>query len=188
LLRRLAHWLMQEPELEDESLSIDAGARGLDIERSTLGAAPGAVEIIAPSGQRSSVDLGESAPGLWRGEAPATEQGLYEARSGELRAFAAIGPLNPREAAALAANPDILAPFAEATGGGVMLTGEDGARLPEVRRIERGARANGGDWIGIERNGAYVVRAATASPLGPGWLWALIGAALLMLGWRRESR
>jgi hypothetical protein len=187
LLRRLAHWLMQEPELEDESLSIDAGPRGLEIERSTLGAAPGAVEIIAPSGQRSSAELGESAPGLWRGEAPATEQGLYEARSGNLRAFAAVGPLNPREAAALAANPEILAPFADATGGGVTLTGEDGTRLPEVRRIERGARAHGDDWIGVERNGAYVVRAATAAPLGPGWLWALIGAALLMLGWRRES-
>jgi hypothetical protein len=108
LLRRLAHWLMQEPELEDESLTLDAGPRGLEIERSTLGAAPGAVEIIAPSGQRSSAELGESAPGLWRGEAPATEQGLYEARSGNLRAFAAVGPLNPREAAALAANPEIL--------------------------------------------------------------------------------
>lgn len=187
LLRRLAHWLMQEPELEDERLTIDAGPRGLEIERSTLGAAPGPVEIIAPSGARVSADLGESAPGLWRGETPAAEQGLYEARSGSLRAFAAVGPLNPREAAALAANPEILAPFAEATGGSVMLTGEDGRRLPDIRRIERGARASGENWIGIERNGAYVVRAATASPLGPGWLWALIGTALLMLGWRRES-
>ena len=187
LLRRLAHWLMQEPELEDERLSVDPGPRGLEIERSTLGAAPGPVEIISPSGQRSSASLGETAPGLYRGEAPAEEQGLYEARSGNLRAFAAVGPLNPREAAALAANPDILRPFADATGGSVFMTGENGRRLPGVRRVDRGARASGGDWIGIERNGAYVVRAAQASPLGPGWAWAVFGLALLMLGWRRES-
>jgi hypothetical protein len=187
LLRRLAHWLMQEPELEDERLSIDPSPRGLEIERSTLGAPPGPVEIIAPSGARTTAPLGESAPGLWRGETPASEQGLYEARSGNLRAFAAVGPLNPVEAAALAADPDILRPFAQATGGGVILTGEDGRRLPAVRRVDRGARASGDNWIGIERNGAYVVRAAQATPLGPGWLWALIGAALLMLGWRRES-
>jgi hypothetical protein len=80
-----------------------------------------------------------------------------------------------------------LRPFAEATGGSVFLTGEDGRRLPEVRRTDRGARASGGDWIGIERNGAYVVRAAQATPLGPGWAWAVFGLALLMLGWRRES-
>ncbi|HYD87873.1 MAG TPA: hypothetical protein VEA80_10385 [Vitreimonas sp.] len=187
LLRRLAHWLMQEPELEDERLSLEPGPRGLEIERSTLAAGVAPVEIIAPSGARSTVALGESAPGLFTGEADAEEQGLYEARSGNLRAFAAVGPLNPREAAALAADPDILRPFAEATGGSVFLTGEDGRRLPDVRRIDRGARASGGDWIGIERNGAYVVRAARASPLGPGWLWAVIGVALLMLGWRRES-
>ena len=187
LLRRLAHWLMQEPELEDERLTLEPTPRGLEIERSTLAATTGAVEIIAPSGARSSVSLGESAPGLFRGEAPATEQGLYEARSGNLHAFAAVGPLNPREAAALNADPDILRPFANATGGSVFLTGEDGRRLPDIRRVDRGANAHGSDWIGIERNGAYIVRAARATPLGPGWIWAFIGIALLMIGWRRES-
>lgn len=187
LLRRLAHWLMQEPELEDERLTIDPGPRGLEIGRSTLTPAPGSVEIISPSGQRSMATLGQTAPGLYRGEAPAPEQGLYEARSGNLRAFAAVGPLNPREAAALAANPDILRPFAEATGGSVFLTGEDGRRLPNIRRVDRNARASGGDWIGVERNGAYVVRAAQATALGPGWAWAVFGLTLLMLGWRRES-
>jgi hypothetical protein len=187
LLRRLAHWLMQEPELEDERLTLEPGPRGLEIVRSTLAPAVREIELISPSGVSSMVALGESAPGLFTGEAPAGEQGLYEARSGDLRAFAAVGPLNPREAAVLAADPDILRPFANATDGGVVLTGEDGRRLPEIRRVDRGARAQGGGWIGIERNGAYVVRAARASPLGPGWLWAFVGLALLMLGWRRES-
>ena len=187
LLRRVAHWLMQEPELEEERLTLDPTPRGLEIERATLGAAPAPVELISPSGQRSTIALGETAPGFYRGDAAAPEQGLYEARSGDLHAFAAVGPLNPREAAALAATPDILRPFAQATGGSVHLTGEDGRALPSVRRIDRGARASGDDWIGIERNGAYVVRAARASPLGPGWAWAVFGLALLMLGWRRES-
>jgi hypothetical protein len=187
LLRRLAHWLMQEPELEDERLRLDSGPHGLQIERSTLGNAPGAIDLIAPSGARSTATLEELSPGLYRGEAPAPEQGLWEARHGHLRAFAAVGPLNPREAAALNADPDILRPFAQATGGSVVMTGEDGRRLPDVRRVDRGARAAGDGWIGIERNGAYTVRAAVATPLGPGWVWALIGMALLMLGWRRES-
>jgi len=187
LLRRLAHWLMQEPELEDERLSLAPGPHGLEIERSTLEANAAPVELIAPSGARTTASLHEAAPGLWTGDAPASEQGLWEARSGDLRAFAAVGPLNPREAAALDATDEILRPFAQATGGSVVMTGEDGRRLPEIRRVDRGARASGGGWIGIERNGAYVVRAAQASPLGPGWAWAIAGLALLMLGWRRES-
>jgi len=188
MMRRLAHWLMQEPELEDERLRLDPSAHGLSITRGTLSNSAAPVELIAPSGARSTVELAQNAPGLWRAETPAPEQGLYEARAGALRAFAAIGPLNPREAAAINADPDILAPWAEASGGGVHLTGEDGSDAPEIRRIGRNDRAFGDNWIGLRNNGAYVVRAAVSSPLGPGWAWALAGLALLMLGWRREAR
>ncbi|MBY0563065.1 MAG: hypothetical protein K2P58_02670 [Hyphomonadaceae bacterium] len=187
LLRRLAHWLMREPELEDERLTLEPSAQGLEVTRSTLSDAPAPITLIAPSGERSTLPLAEQSPGFWRGRADADEQGLYEARSGALRAFAAVGPLNPREATTLAADPNILRPFAEATGGSVWMAGEDGLRLPNIRRVERGGRASGGDWIGIERNSAYTVREARATPLGPGWAWAFFGAALLMLGWRRES-
>ncbi|MEJ0060372.1 MAG: hypothetical protein WDM79_12715 [Terricaulis sp.] len=68
-----------------------------------------------------------------------------------------------------------------------MLTGEDGRNLPEIRRVARGESASGSDWIGLRRNGAYTVRAAAATPLGPSWAWAVFGVALLMLGWRREA-
>ena len=188
LLRRLAHWLMQEPELEEERLTLDANAQGLAITRSTLGAAPAPVELIAPNAERATIPLTQASPGVFRAQAPASQQGLYEARSGQLRAFAAVGPLNPREAAALNADPEILRPLAQATGGSVFMTGEDGRRVPNVRRVARGERAFGDDWIGLKRNGAYVVRAAEASPLGPGWAWAFAGVALLMLGWRREGK
>ena len=188
LLRRLVHWLMQEPELEEERLTLDPDPQGLSIERASLANAADPVEIISPSGRRATVTLSQTAPGVFRAEAPASEQGLYEAHEGTLRAFAAVGPLNPREANAIAADPTILRPYAQASGGSVVLTGEDGSRLPEIRRVDRGAPASGAGWIGIERNGAYVVRAAVATPLGPGWAWAVFGTALLMLGWRRESR
>jgi hypothetical protein len=187
LLRRLVHWLMQEPELEEERLTIDSDVHGLAIERSTLKDSTEPVDVISPSGQHTTVTLTQASPGVWRGEAPATEQGLYEAHAGALRAFAAVGPLNPKEAAAVAADPEILRPYANATGGSVVLTGEDGTHLPEVRRVDAGASAHGDGWIGIKRNGAYIVRAAVATPLGPGWAWAFAGIFLLMLGWRREA-
>jgi hypothetical protein len=188
LLRRLIHWLMQEPELEDEQLTLEPGPEGLTIERSTLGQAPGPVTLINPAGARAALDLAPAGPGLWRAAAPADLQGLYEARSDQLQAFAAVGPLNPREALALAATGELMQEVAEATGGSVVFAGEDGAALPEIRRIEPGDRAAGDGWIGLRRNGAYVVRAASAAPLGPGLVWALLGVGLFMWSWRRETR
>lgn len=187
LLRRLAHWLMQEPELEDERLTLRATAEGVTAERATLGNAPNAVEIIDPKGERRSAAFSEAAPGLYRATIATTEQGLYEARQGNLRAFAAVGPLNPKEAAAVDATGDILKPVSDATGGSVVFTGERAERLPEVRRVEKGARAHGAGWIGLERKGAYTVRASAAEPLGPGIAWAIAGLLLLLFSWRREA-
>ncbi len=187
MFRRLAHWLMQEPELEDERLALDASAEGLAIERDTLGGAPGPVTIISPSGQTGETTLVESAPGVYRGAFATGEQGLFEARAGNLRAFAARGPLNPREAANLEATDDLMRPISNASGGGVVLTGEQAQRLPQIRRVEGGARAAGDGWIGLRQNQAYVVRAAQAEPLGPGWAWAFAGLLLLLFSWRRES-
>jgi hypothetical protein len=187
LLRRLAHWLMQEPELEDERLTLRATVEGVTAERATLGNAPNAVEIIDPKGERRSAPFVESAPGLYRATVATTEQGLYEARQGNLRAFAAVGPLNPKEAAAVDATGDILKPLSDATGGAVVFTGERAERLPEVRRVEKGARASGTGWIGLERKGAYTVRASAAEPLGPGIAWAIAGLLLLLFSWRREA-
>lgn len=187
LLRRLSHWLMQEPELEDERLALEASEDGLAIEQDTLGQAPGSVTVISPSGQTTQAALTEAAPGVYRGAFATNEQGLFEARSGNLRAFAARGPLNPREASALDATRDLVEPIVEASGGGIIMTGEGGSRLPQVRRVD-GGRMAGDNWIGLRRNESYVVRAAQSEPLGPGWAWAFAGLALLMLGWRREAR
>jgi hypothetical protein len=187
LLRRLAHWLMQEPELEDERLTLVATPDGVAAERATLGAPPRAVEIIDPKGERRTSPFAEAAPGVYRATAAAAEQGLYEAREGGLRAFAAVGPLNPKEAAAVDATPDLVKPAADATGGDVVLTGERAERIPEIRRVDKGARARGPGWIGLERKGAYTVRASAAEPLGPGIAWALAGLLLLLFSWRREA-
>jgi hypothetical protein len=188
LLRRLAHWLMQEPELDDDRLTLRLKPDGLVAERTTVGAPPKDVEILDPKGKRTKIEFREASPGIYQAQTQAIEQGLYEARSGELRAFAAVGPLNPKEAAAVAATGDILKPLAEETGGGVVFTGEDGRALPELRRVERNANAHGGGWIGLERKGGYTVRSTATTPLGPGWAWAVAGLALLFFSWRREAR
>lgn len=188
LLRRLIHWLMGEPELEAERLTLAAEGQSLMVSRSSLAAAPDPVTVIAPGGEQTALALAPDGPGAWTASFPAAGLGLYEARSGALRAFAALGPLNPREIAALNATPDLVAPLAQGSGGGVILTGEAGNRLPELRRIEGGGRLSGEGWIGLRRNEAYTVRAATATPLGPAWAWALLGAVLFMAGWRRETR
>lgn len=188
LLRRLAHWLMGEPDLEEERLSMRAGADGLTLDLSTLGESSAKASVVAPNGAVNAVDLTRIGPGQFRALIPTNQQGLWEAQVGALRAFAALGPANPKEAAILTATADVVRPVLSATGGGAVFLGEDGARAPAIRRVAATDGAAGADWLGLKRRNAYNVSAAQAEPLIPGLAWAVLGFLLLLLSWRREAR
>jgi hypothetical protein len=186
LLRRLAHWLMKEPELEDERLSATIANGAILIERQTLAKTAKTVTLTYPSGRKLSLQLAQSRPGLWRASAEANELGLYRATDGSLNAVAASGPLNPKEVADMRATGAILAPVAQATGGSVRWLADVG--VPQIRRVAGGRVASGSRWIGLRANGAYRVTQIEQAPLLPVWLSLLLVLGSLLLAWRMESR
>jgi hypothetical protein len=186
LLRRLAHWLMKEPELEDERLSARIENGAIQIERQTLAAAAKPVTITYPSGQRKTIPLTESEPGLWHAAAKAGELGLYRATDGILSAVTASGPLNPKEFADVRATAAVLDPIARATGGSVHWLADRG--IPNIRRVRASDPASGDDWIGLRANGAYRVTEVEQEPLLPIWVWLLLVIGSLLFAWRMEGQ
>ena len=191
LLRRLAHWLMKEPELEENSLGATALGNQLEIVRRSLGPGPGAVEVTAPSGAVRSVELKPEGGGRATARITVDEAGLYRVSDGRLEALAAVGTLNPLEAAEVRATDERLGPIAEATGGAVLWLAETGP--PDIRRVRPGRdlygrdRIGGGGWIGLKANGDYVVRGVKQAPLLPAGLILVLGLGGLILAWRREG-
>jgi hypothetical protein len=185
LLRRLAHWLMKEPELEEERLTAAIAGGDIVIERRTMAAAAAPVILTDPSGKQTSIALSKIEPGIWRGQAKADELGLYRVTDGKLSAVAAAGPLNPKEVADMRASDAILRPVAEQSGGSVHWLADG---MPDIRRIERGHRMAGDDWIGIAANKASRVTSVEQTPLLPAWAALLLLLGTLMLAWRQEGR
>ena len=136
--------------------------------------------------ERQPSNLTKIEPGLWRATAKANELGLYRLTDGTLTAVAAAGPLNPKEVADMRATDPILAPLAREASGGSVHWLADG--LPDIRRVEPGARATGDDWIGLRANGAYRVTSVEQQPLLPAWLAVLLLLGTLLLAWRVEGR
>jgi len=186
LLRRLVHWLMREPELEEEALRATAVGDGLRIERQSLGAESVEVEVTAPSGERFTVALEPEADGIAAAELEAGEDGLYRVSDGERLAFATPRPIAPVELADMTASAAILEPFADASGGSVRWL--NAAGLPDIRRVEADRRASGSGWIGLVRNGAYTVEGLSQTPLMPAWLAAILLLATAAMAWWREGR
>jgi uncharacterized membrane protein len=185
LLRRLAHWLMKEPELEAEALSADMVGNQLRITRRTMAKTTPPVTLTMPSGKQVTLPLTNSEPGIWRASARADELGLYRATDGILSTVTAAGPLNPKEVADMRATDAVLKPVAEASGGSVRWL-EDG--MPSLRRVSAGDTAAGSNWIGLRSNGAYRVTALEQEKLLPQWLALLLIVGALLLAWRLEGR
>jgi hypothetical protein len=186
LLRRLAHWLMKEPELEDERLSATIANGAITIERQTLAKTAKPVTLTYPSGRKMSLQLSQAEPGLWRGNEKAGELGLYRVSDGTLSAVAASGPLNPKEMADMRATGTILRPIARASGGSVRWLVDHG--VPQIRRVKPGRTASGSGWIGLRANGAYRITEIEQEPLLPVWLSLLLVLGSILLAWRMESR
>ena len=186
LLRRLVHWLMKEPELEEEALNAEPLQDRLVIERRSLEADPVTVEVKAPGGATRAVDLEDIGEGRFRTVIEADEAGLYEITDGELTAFAAVRPIGPEELADMRATPERLAPLIEASGGSITWLSEEG--VPDVRLVAGDRAHDGRGWIGLQRNERYVVTGASQLPLMPALLALMLVLGLLGGAWYREGR
>jgi hypothetical protein len=185
LLRRVAHWAMKEPELEEERLSVAVNEGRLAISRRTVGAPPAPVQVEGPDGTVATVPLVETGPGLWQGSWEAPAPGLYRLSEGALRALAAVGAALPREFDGVMATAEPLAGLVAATGGGVFRI-EDG--LPDIRRVAEGRPAAGRGWLGVRARGAEEVIAARRVALLPAWAAAAALGLLALGGWLAEGR
>jgi len=186
LLRRLAHWMLKEPELEEETLTADVTGEKLVItRRSMLEDAPGPVTITGPDGAKVVVETPEVSPGKYQATFDAPELGLYRLEQGDLVRVIAVGPAAPREFVETIASGEGLAPLALATKGGVTRL-EDG--FPDIRVVSDGRQAIGRGWIGITPREAYLTTDVNVATLLPAWAWLLIAAGLAIAAWLIEGR
>lgn len=185
LLRRLAHWMMKEPELEEEALWAEVTGQSIRIIRRTLGDTVGSATVIAPDGAEVQMSLTQTAPGRFETSFDAVEMGLYRIREGDQETVIAAGPAAPKEFEETIATETVIAPLIEATGGG-SLRMDDGTF--DVRPVRAGRVAAGNGWIGITPRGAYRTAEVAVFPLVPAWLFLMLAAVLILAAWLREGR
>ncbi len=185
ILRRLSHWLMKEPELEEHDLRARWDQGGLTIVRRSIARDHPPIEVIAPSGARQMVTLEPGAEGRARATIPAAEPGLYRLSDGSRTALAAAGTLNPLEYADLRSTPDRLAALVAESGGGIHRL-EDG--LPSFKRVRPDRAASGDGWFGLAAHRGYRVVRISETPALPALALLALVLGTLLLAWRREGR
>ncbi len=189
LLRRIAHWLMREPALEENALTARVNGGRLAIEsRSTDASPPATVTVTDPDGKTETLPLTQTMPGHATASRPAAAPGVWQVSDGTHIAFAAAGAANPPEIADLRATATVAGKLARDSGGGVHWLGTLALPdVPAVRRTEPDRPASGGSWIGLQRRHDNIVTGVASLTLLPAWLSLPVLLLLLVLAWRREG-
>ena len=196
LLRRLSHWLMKEPDLEEERLIATAKGMKLTIERRSMEETVPPVIMTAPTGDVSELRPEKASPGLWRLTLDARQPGLHKFQSGQLTALAHAGVDDPREMSEVHTTDTKMKPILEATGGGAFYTRSapagDNARpdvnLPRISMLTSAKVLHGSGWLGLKDREAHVTRGVKVTPMFTGLLALAALLALITLAWWREGK
>src|ERR1700743_1908197 len=117
LLRRMWHWVITQPDLDEEALRLEVHGKDLTVKRQTMADSVQPVTVTSPSGATRELTLTAGEPGTWSSTIPANELALGQATDGTLKALINVGPANPKEFSEVTSTPDMIKPLALATGG-----------------------------------------------------------------------
>jgi hypothetical protein len=189
LLRRMAHWLMKEPELEEEALRASAKGHDVTVERQSASGQERETDLVAPDGTRTKLTMTPTAPGLSRAHVSVDRYGLYRAEDGAHVALVSVGSDNPLEMQDVVSTPDKLRPIAEATGGTARRIGSGGdtVAIPRVVGLNPAPSYGGSDYIGIKRTGSSELIGARSTSLASGFFGLALLLGAVLAAWLAEG-
>ena len=189
LLRRMSHWLMKQPDLDEEALRLQTQGKDLAVLRQTMSDSVTPVTVTSPSGKTRELTLSLSEPGLWRSATPADELGLWQATDGTLKALINVGPINPKEFSEVTSTTDLLKPLTQATGGDARrIVDGSSIDLPRIVPVRASSIFRGDGWMGVKMRDASVVRGVGVLPIFAGLIGLLLLLGAFAATWLREGR
>jgi hypothetical protein len=189
LLRRMSHWLMKQPDLDEEALRLAVQGHDLVVQRQTMADSVTPVTVTSPSGKTRELTLAASEPGLWRSTTAADELGLWQATDGTLKALINVGPVNPREFSEVTSTAELLKPLAQATGGDARrIVDGSSIDLPRIVPVRASSVFHGDGWMGVKMRDASVVRGVGVLPMFAGLIGLLLLLGAFAATWLREGR
>jgi hypothetical protein len=189
LLRRMSHWLMKQPDLDEEALRLQTQGKDLVVLRQSMADSVTPVTLSSPSGKTRELTLSLSEPGLWRSTIPADELGLWQATDGTLKALINVGPVNPKEFSEVTSTTEALKPLSQATGGDSRRVAEgSGIELPRIVPVRASSIFRGDGWMGVKMRDASVVRGVGVLPIFAGLIGLLLLLGAFAATWLREGR
>ena len=181
---------MKEPDLEEEALRASAKGGEVTVERQSVSGEARDINLVAPDGSRTKLDMAPYAPGLSRAHVSVNRFGLYRAEDGEHIAFVNVGREDPLEMRDVVSTPEKLRQIVEATGGTtrrISAGAGDPIIMPRVVGLSSSPSYGGADYIGVKRTGSSELIGARSTSLASGFFGLALLLGMVTLAWVNEG-
>ncbi len=190
LMRKMAHWIMKEPDLEENILDVRLIDHTILVrQRDWRGTATDNTDVTVtdPAGETQTIQLKKKDDHWQEGQYTPAQSGVYRfaTADGERMRYLVYGDNTSQEMQDLRSTETILKPWTSKTSGGVIWL--EKTAKPTLRDLTRNRDYSGSGWLGIRRNDDYQVTGVEIRPLMPPWLALIIALTTLIAVWLYEG-
>tara|TARA_B100000700_G_scaffold196176_1_gene215889 strand:- start:3776 stop:5812 length:2037 start_codon:yes stop_codon:yes gene_type:complete len=186
LLRRLVHWLMKEPELEENELSARIDNNTILITKNSLTLDNKPIISISPDNTKKEIILEDIGKGKQIGKILSPQEGTWKFSSGNSKITLIVGNSNASEYLDVRTTDNIVEPIVEFTSGSINWVNNE--NLPKIRHLPKSKLVENNDHIKLVKNEKYFVKSLQQSTLTPWYLILVLSLFLLFLAWYRETK
>lgn len=188
LMRRIVHWLMKEPELDERALNITVSGNTITVKSRDFSGKNSQVVMRDPDENIETIKLEKTASGILETKIKVDKIGIYsfEDAYGDTR-FAVVGELNPPELRGVVSTDRLMRGVLDTSGGKSVWLSENG--VPSIRMMNNGRdRYYGQNWLGLRQNNEYTVQGLREKDVLPHWLMLSLLLGMAILTWWYEGR
>ena len=187
LLRRLVHWLMKEPELEENELSAKVEKDTILITRNSLALNSKPVSLISPSNNKMEIYLDELGNGKQIGKVLSPEQGIWKLSSGKSSISIIVGNSNSSEYLDVRTTDLIIKPIVDKNMGSITWLNSQN-NFPNINHLPRSQMKTESKNIQLIKNKKYFIKNLKQTSITPWYILLILSIVLIFLSWYRESR
>ncbi len=188
LLRRIVHWLMKEPELDERALDITIHKSDITVRKQNhKKVSEESLAITLPSGEYIAAKLKDNGQSSLEYKHHADQLGIYSFEDiNKERKFAVIGEVNPPELRGIKTTAEKLMPLVKKSKGTTIWL--DKAPKPKVKASKNSRHYGGSNWLSFKLNNDHTVTSVKGISILPKWAMMIMLISALLLLWFREGK
>ena len=188
LLRRLVHWLMKEPDLEENELSAKFENNSLFITRNSLIPDEKPIIVINPKNQQSILELQDLGNGKQIAQILEPISGIWKLQSGNSTVSIIIGNYNSTEYLDVRATELKIDKLIEINSGSINWINEKNNNFIPLINYKTKKQLKNNNNINLHKNEQFYIKSIDQIPLSPWYFTLILSILLLFISWYKEAK